>query len=84
VFLEVHRSATQITIVVVDEGDGFDPNCVPDPLSPEGLWRPSGRGLLLAGKLMDELHIRPGDVSGIRVTLVKYIPSSEMECSNVA
>jgi serine/threonine-protein kinase RsbW len=84
VFLEVCRAASQMTIVVSDEGNGFDPERVPDPLTPEGLWRTSGRGLLLARKLVDELHIRPADRGGTRITLVKYIRSSAMEHSNVA
>jgi serine/threonine-protein kinase RsbW len=32
---------------VEDQGQGFDPESVPDPLAPENLERPSGRGLLL-------------------------------------
>jgi serine/threonine-protein kinase RsbW len=32
---------------VEDEGEGFDPGQVPDPLAPEHLGRPGGRGLLL-------------------------------------
>jgi serine/threonine-protein kinase RsbW len=32
---------------VEDRGAGFDPGQVPDPLAPENLERPSGRGLLL-------------------------------------
>jgi anti-sigma regulatory factor (Ser/Thr protein kinase) len=32
---------------VEDEGPGFDPALVPDPLGPENLERPSGRGLLI-------------------------------------
>jgi len=84
VLLEVRCAASQMTIVVSDEGNGFDPDRVPDPLSPEGLWRPSGRGLLLARKLVDELHIQPADRGGTRITLVKYLRSSAMEHSNVA
>jgi serine/threonine-protein kinase RsbW len=84
VFLEVRCSATQMIISVSDEGNGFDPNRVPDPLSPEGLWRASGRGLFLARKLVDELHIRLNDVGGSRITLVKYILSPAVEASNVA
>jgi serine/threonine-protein kinase RsbW len=84
VSLGIRRSATQIAIVVSDEGNGFDPSRIPDPLSPDGLLRPSGRGLLLARALMDELHVQPADVGGTRITLVKYIPSSAIDASNVA
>jgi serine/threonine-protein kinase RsbW len=34
-------------LVVKDRGPGFDPAMVPDPLAPENLERPTGRGLFL-------------------------------------
>jgi serine/threonine-protein kinase RsbW len=37
----------QVQVEVEDEGPGFDPAAVPDPLTLDGLQRPSGRGLLL-------------------------------------
>ena len=37
---------------VEDQGPGFDPEQVPDPLAPENLDRPSGRGLLLMRSFM--------------------------------
>jgi serine/threonine-protein kinase RsbW len=84
VFLEVRRSAKQMEIVISDEGIGFDPNRVPDPLGPEGLLRPSGRGLLLARTFMDEFEIHRGDTGGARITLVKRVRPSAAERSNVA
>jgi len=84
VFLEVRCSTEQMEIVISDEGTGFDPNRVPDPLDAEGLLRPSGRGLLLARLFMDDIQIRPGDTGGTRITLVKHIRSSSAERSNVA
>ena len=84
VFLEIRRSETQMAIVVSDEGSGFDPNRVADPLSSKGLFHTSGRGLLLAGTLMDELHVGPGDVGGARITMVKYTRRFAAERSNVS
>jgi serine/threonine-protein kinase RsbW len=40
-------TAEDALVEVEDEGPGFDPASVPDPLSAEGRQRPSGRGLLL-------------------------------------
>jgi serine/threonine-protein kinase RsbW len=45
-------SAEQVVAEVVDEGPGFDPQRVPDPLAPENLERPGGRGLLLMRSFM--------------------------------
>ena len=36
-----------VLFAVEDEGAGFDPAAVPDPLAPENLERPCGRGLFL-------------------------------------
>jgi serine/threonine-protein kinase RsbW len=40
-------SPREVLVQVEDEGPGFDPGRVADPLSPENVERPSGRGLLL-------------------------------------
>ena len=37
----------QALVEVEDQGPGFNPDDVPDPLAPENLERPCGRGLLL-------------------------------------
>jgi serine/threonine-protein kinase RsbW len=47
VFIRYQLSADQILVEVEDQGPGFDPERVPDPLAPENLERPCGRGLLL-------------------------------------
>ncbi len=36
-----------LTIEVSDEGKGFDPQALPNPLDPENLLKPSGRGVFL-------------------------------------
>jgi serine/threonine-protein kinase RsbW len=61
----------KLTIQVADEGESFDPTSVPDPLSPEGLLRPSGRGIFLMRAIMDEVHFRQLS-PGAEITLVKH------------
>ncbi len=46
-----------VQLRVTDEGDGFDPGCVPDPL--QDLDRCSGRGLFLIRKLADAVEFNP-------------------------
>jgi serine/threonine-protein kinase RsbW len=45
--IRYHVSAAQFTAEIQDEGGGFQPEDVPDPLDPRNFDRPSGRGLLL-------------------------------------
>ena len=47
VHIRHHLSPEQIFVSIEDQGPGFDPNKVPDPLAPENLDRPSGRGVFL-------------------------------------
>ena len=47
---------------VIDEGDGFDPEGVPDPTLDENLEIPSGRGLMLIRAYMsDARYHAPGN-----------------------
>jgi serine/threonine-protein kinase RsbW len=45
-----------ITVHVTDEGPGFDPAAVPEPLLPEQLDEARGRGLFLIRKLVDAVQ----------------------------
>ncbi len=42
----------QIRIEVTDQGPGFDPETITEPVLPEDIDRPSGRGLFLIKKLV--------------------------------
>lgn len=55
-------------ITVRDEGPGFDPEELPDPLAPGFVERPCGRGLLLMRTFMDEVQFSN---KGNEVTMVK-------------
>src|SRR5579872_5294114 len=58
VHVAVIRGHDRLTIIITDEGDGFDPNNVPNPLAEENLLRQSGRGLLLIQAFVDEFQVR--------------------------
>jgi len=45
-----------IRVHVTDEGPGFDPSSVPEPLEPEQLDEAGGRGLFLIRKLVDAVQ----------------------------
>ena len=72
VFLAAEMQAGQLVISIRDEGDGFDPASVPNPLDAECLLRESGRGLFLVRAYMDEVIWRPAPEGGTEITLTKY------------
>ena len=47
--------AGEATVVVRDPGTGFDTSTVPDPLDPSNVMKPSGRGVFLINRLMDDV-----------------------------
>ena len=61
-------TAEHIEIEVEDEGDGFDPNQVPDPTQPEFIDRPHGRGIMLMCAYLDAVEY---NASGNTVRLLK-------------
>jgi serine/threonine-protein kinase RsbW len=72
VHLKVVRTPESLTVVIGDEGDGFDPTAVPDPLAGENLLRGSGRGVMLMQAFMDEFKISKRSPQGTEVKMVKY------------
>ena len=48
--------ADHVLVKVTDQGAGFDPHQVPDPLAAENLERSSGRGLLLMRAYLSWMH----------------------------
>lgn len=47
VIIRCDISTDKMRVVIVDEGEGFDPEDVPDPTLEEFIERPCGRGLML-------------------------------------
>src|SRR5512139_2445385 len=54
-----------LAIRVRDEGGGFDPEEIPDPLAPENLLKASGRGIFLIKSFMDEMTLRRAPEGGM-------------------
>jgi serine/threonine-protein kinase RsbW len=55
VSIEAELFPDRIRVHVTDEGDGFDPGRVPEPLHPERVNGTRGRGLFLIRKLVDDV-----------------------------
>ena len=73
VHVSVTKAPDRLTIVIADEGEGFDPKTVPDPLAEENLLRQSGRGLLMMQAFVDEFEVRCCQPRGTEVRMVKYL-----------
>jgi serine/threonine-protein kinase RsbW len=61
-------TSDRFDVAIVDEGPGFNPEDVPDPLWEENLERPCGRGLFLIRHYMTDVTYHP---PGNRVTMSK-------------
>lgn len=70
-----------LTVRVRDQGAGFDPCAIPDPLAPENLLKPKGRGVFLMRRFMDEVEFdfAPGTVVTMRKHLAAQIDMQQEE-----
>lgn len=59
----------RLTVIITDEGPGFEREEVANPLEPENLLKSSGRGLFLMEACMDEVVY---EAEGTIVKMVKY------------
>src|SRR5437667_6754281 len=57
VFVEFETNAQELMIRVRDQGTGFDPQKVADPLATENLLKASGRGIFLIRNFMDAVSL---------------------------
>ena len=60
-----------LTVYVRDRGVGFDPMLVPDPLEPDNLLNPNGRGIFYMKTFMDEVDFSRHPDGGTVVRMVK-------------
>jgi serine/threonine-protein kinase RsbW len=69
------EGAKGVFIVVRDQGQGFDPNAVPNPLAVENLEAENGRGIHLIKLAMDEVSFERG---GTEVHIRKQSGTEQM------
>ena len=69
--VELAVSPEQVIIRVLDEGEGFEPEEVEDPLDPANLLKPNGRGIFYMKSFMDTIEYSPRPEGGTIVTLRK-------------
>jgi serine/threonine-protein kinase RsbW len=73
--VSLENTGASLVFVIADQGQGFNPDRVPDPLAAENLLRGTGRGIFLIRSLMDEVHFRQLH-PGTELTLIKHLAST--------
>ena len=63
----------ELVVRVVDQGEGFEPEEVADPLAPENLLKSSGRGIFFMRSFMDDVTLRRASEGGMEVRMVKKL-----------
>ena len=72
VHFQVVAGKASIMVTVTDQGEGFEPKTVADPLEQENLLKQSGRGILLIQAFVDEVNIRRVQPHGTEVAMTKF------------
>src|SRR5690349_457333 len=76
VFVEFETTTTdvpELSIRVRDQGEGFDPEQVANPLAPENLLKSSGRGIFLIRNFMDDVRLQRAPEGGMEIRMVKRV-----------
>lgn len=75
--LEPRANPSRLVVRVLDQGPGFDPDTVADPLAPENLLRSSGRGIFFMRSFMDDIALKRIPGGGMEVRMVKNLSAEE-------
>ena len=73
VSLTLQFTQSDVTVRVIDQGAGFDPSQVADPLAQENLLREVGRGIFIARSLMDDVRYERNPGGGMAVIMRKSL-----------
>jgi serine/threonine-protein kinase RsbW len=64
---------TELVVRVLDQGEGFDPESVGNPLDPENILKSSGRGIFFMRSFMDDVRLERAPEGGMEVRMVKKL-----------
>ena len=81
VSVSFENTGKSLVITVADEGEGLNPDTLPDPLAPENLLRGTGRGIFLIRSFLDEVHFRQMH-PGTELTMIKHLSPAVHNDSN--
>src|SRR6266516_4153739 len=66
-----------LLIRVRDQGEGFDPDVLANPLDPENLLKSSGRGIFLIRNFMDDVQLQRAPEGGMEIRMTKRVQPAD-------
>src|SRR5881227_84156 len=67
----------ELAIRIRDQGEGFDPEHVANPLAEENLLKSSGRGIFLIRNFTDDVHLQRAPEGGMEIRMTKRVQPGE-------
>ena len=71
------QAGDRLVVKVTDQGEGIDEKGLPDPLDPEHLLKPGGRGIFLVKSFMDNVFFNTPDGGGTELVMEKFNKEGE-------
>jgi serine/threonine-protein kinase RsbW len=71
--LDSAERPTELAVSITDQGEGFEPEAIADPLAPENILKSSGRGIFFMRSFMDDLELRRAPGGGMQVRMMKKL-----------
>jgi len=84
VFVDFETSQDDVPVLSIrvrDQGEGFDPELVANPLEPENLLKSSGRGIFLIRNFMDDVRLQRAPEGGMEIRMLKRVPPARPDGS---
>ena len=73
VVVKMSYQDNKLSVIIEDEGDGFDPSKVQNPLLPENLLKSTGRGIFYIKSFMDDVEYDFKDNNGTILRMKKHL-----------
>lgn len=70
--IQVLKDGSLLSVAIEDEGEGFNPNNLPDPTAPEHIECCGGRGVFLIHQLCDKVEYKK---NGARLVISFELPA---------
>lgn len=82
IHIEMDVVGQNLQISIRDEGEGFDPAVIEDPLAPENRLKTSGRGIFYMKTFMDDVRFRRMEGGGMEIVLTKNLGAGKEKEGN--